>query len=343
MMNPKPIRIAQVGAGHDHATAAFASMRKQTDQFDLIGIAEPDAAFAGRLHRWPYDGAAVYTVEQLLDMNLDAVAVETAEEDATRTAQLFADRGVAVYMDKPGSPDIAAFDRLADTLECQHLAFQVGYMYRFNPEIRRAMAMIAAGELGEIYSVEAHMSVHHDPAKRAWLGKYPGGMMYFLGCHLIDLIYQIQGEPDEVIPLNRATGIDGVTADDFGLVLLRYPHGVSFAKTCSAEVDGHARRQLVICGTRGTIEIRPTEIWAADNPVHYGAPLTARWKETFVSPEEKVWYDGGARGETALFDRYEPMLRDFARMVRGETVNPYSYDYERRLFRLVLRCCGAEK
>ena len=26
MMNPKPIRIAQVGAGHDHTTAAFASM-----------------------------------------------------------------------------------------------------------------------------------------------------------------------------------------------------------------------------------------------------------------------------------------------------------------------------
>ena len=329
MMNPKPIRIAQVGAGHDHATAAFASMRKQTDQFDLIGIAEPDAAFAGRLRGGPYSGAAVYTVEQLLDMNLDAVAVETAEEDATRTAQLFADRGVAVYMDKPGSPDIAAFDRLADTLERQHLAFQVGYMYRFNPEIRRAMAMIAAGELGEIYSVEAHMSVHHDPAKRAWLGKYPGGMMYFLGCHLIDLVYRIQGAPMRVRAMNCATGAEGVDAPDYGFAVLEYPHGVSIVKSCAREVNGFDRRQLVICGSKGTVELRPLERHDG-----HGCETTGVRTARIGGTETRM---------SAPFDRYDGMMRTFAQIVRGERVNGFDYDYERQLFHLVMRCCGAEQ
>ena len=339
----RKVRIAQIGLGHDHAPGAYRALRRLSGEFELLGIAEPDEAYRDRI-TWPeYGGAQLQPVDALLAMRPDAVAIETAEEQAAPIAQRCADLGIAVYLDKPGAMTCAEFDRVADTLEQKHLPLQLGYMYRYNPAIRRALAAVQRGELGEIYAVEAHMDIFHDTAKRQWESKFPGGMMYFLGCHLIDLIYQIQGEPDEVIPLNRSTGIDGVTADDFGLVLLRYPHGVSFAKTCSAEVDGFNRRQLVICGTRGTIEIRPTEIWAADNPVHYGAPLTARWKETFVSPEEKAWYDGGARGETALFDRYEPMLRDFARMVRGETVNPYSYDYERRLFRLVLRCCGAEK
>lgn len=329
-MNSKPIRIAQIGAGHDHATAAYGAMRTQTDQFDLVGIAEPDASFADRLRTWSwYRGATIRTVPQLLEMNLDAVAIETAEEDATRYAQLFAERGVAVYMDKPGSADIAAFDRLVDTLESKRLAFQMGYMYRFNPEIRHVMAMIAAGKLGEIYSVEAHMSVHHDPAKRAWLGKYPGGMMYYLGCHLIDLIYRIQGAPLRVRAMNCATGAEGVDAPDYGFAALEYPHGVSLVKTCAREVNGFDRRQLVICGSRGTVELRPLEQHTGDGHEVTGV-RTARigGTETYVS---------------APFRRYAEMMRTFAQIVRGERENEYPYEYERQLFHLVMRCCGAKQ
>lgn len=125
-------------------------------------------------------------------------------------------------------------------------------MYRFNPLISEAIARAKSGELGEIYSVEAHMDCVHPPEKRQWLDRFPGGMMFYLGCHLIDLIYQIQGEPDEIISMNTSTEykIDG--AEDFGMAVLKYPHGVSFAKTCAAEPGGFMRRQLVICGTKGT-------------------------------------------------------------------------------------------
>ena len=45
-----------------------------------------------------------------------------------------------------------------------------------------------------------------------WLGSVPGGMMFFLGCHLVDLIMQIQGMPQRVIPMNKATGLNGVVS-----------------------------------------------------------------------------------------------------------------------------------
>lgn len=337
------VRIAQIGLGHDHAADTYRCLRSLQADYELLGIAEPDEAYHDRLTDPRYGGASLQTVDALLAMHPDAVAVETAEEQAAPIARRCAELGIAVHLDKPGAMTCAEFDAIADSLERQHLPFQLGYMYRYNPAITRALAAVARGDLGEIYAVEAHMSILHDPAKRQWASKFPGGMMYFLGCHLIDLIYRIQGAPEEVIPLNRSTGIDGVTADDFGLVLLRYPHGVSYAKTCSAEVGGFDRRQIVICGTRGTVEIRPTERWETENPLHYGAPLTADWKETYVTPEEQVWYDGGARGTTARFDRYEAMMRAFAQIVRGTRENEYSYEYERQLFRLVMRCCGQEK
>ena len=85
-----------------------------------------------------------------------------------------------------------------------------------------------AGKYGDIYSVECHMSCYHKDEKRAWMANYKGGMMFFLGCHLIDLIYRIQGEPEEVIPLNTVTGINGIDrGEDYGFAVLKYKNGAS--------------------------------------------------------------------------------------------------------------------
>ena len=68
--------------------------------------------------------------------------------------------------------------------------------------------MVKSGELGKIYYVEAQMNCIHNDEKRAWLKDYKGGMMNFLGCHLVDFILQVQGEPDKIIPYNSASERD---------------------------------------------------------------------------------------------------------------------------------------
>ena len=42
-----------------------------------------------------------------------------------------------------------------------------------------------------------------------------------------------------------------------------------------------------------------------------------------------------------MFDRYDKMMVNFAEMVRGKE-NPYTYDYELALYKLVLRACGKD-
>ncbi len=162
--------------------------------------------------------------------------------------------------------------------------------------------------------------------------------MYYLGCHLVDLVLLFQGMPDQVTPLNLSTGIDEVTAEDYGFALLRYPHGSSFVKTCACECNGYARRQLVVCGSRGTIELKPLEspcpgkerLCALSVP-----PLSGM----LPAPGETV----PGSGTPAFFDRYDTMLREFAKYVRGEAENPYSYDYELALFRTIMSCCGVKE
>ena len=203
-------------------------------------------------------------------------------------------------------------------------------MYRFNPKIQEALAKVKSGELGEIYSVEAHMDCKQPTEVRQWLQNFPGGMLFFLGCHLIDLIYQIQGEPEEIIPLNCSAGYDGVTANDYGMVVFKYKNGVSFAKTCANENGGFLRRQLVICGTKGTIEIKPLEI------------LVEGGLYTVMNEADSAeWHKEWDTSKSEVHDRYNDMMHNFAEMVRGKE-NPYSYDYELGLYKFILRSCGKE-
>ena len=333
----KKIRIAQVGTNSmTHGAQTLASILKQSDLYEFVGIAEPMEEWKHNLDTPFYRSVPQFSVEELLQRDdLDAVAIETNEEFSTEFAQPFADRGVAVHLEKPGSPDHAAFVRLADTLRGKGLPLHLGYMYRYNPLVRRALELIRAGRLGEILSVEAQMNCLHTAENRQWLKRFPGGMMYFLGCHLVDLALQIQGMPEDVIPLNLSSGVGGTNARDCGFAVLKYPRGTSFLKTTAVEINGYIRRQLVVSGTEGTIEIKPLEATVS------GSLLTAEGRCTPLS-RAVSWADHSERWTTDPFDRYDAMMADFAGLVRGEYENPYRYDYEIQVHELLLRCCGAK-
>ena len=256
------IRIAQIGtSAYSHGYSIFRTLLAHPELFEVVGYALPENEREKFPAQMPeFSRCREMTVEEILaDPTIEAVAVETEEIYLTKYALMVAKAGKHLHMEKPGGLDPEEFRALVSTLKEKKLAFSTGYMYRFNPAVSAAIERVRRGELGKVYAVEAHMGGKHSLAQREWLATLPGGMMFFLGCHLIDLIYRIQGEPLEVIPLSASTGIDGVGSIDYGMVALRYPNGVSFAKTCDEELGGFTRRQLVICGERGTIEIRPLE------------------------------------------------------------------------------------
>ncbi len=343
----KKIKIAQIGAGHDHASAAIQVLKLMDDIFELVGYAmvEGDEDMYER-SLGAYKDIKKMTVEEIFAISdLDAVVIETEDRRLTEFAQMAAEHGLHIQMDKPGSASDEAFDKLIDTVKANNTVFQTGYMYRFNPAVLKIKEDIKAGKLGEIYSVEAHMDCEHPAEKRQWLGNYPGGMMYFLGCHLVDLIYGICGVPEEIIPLNKAIGVEEVTAEDFGMAVFKYKNGVSFAKTSALEPTGFYRRQLVVCGTKGTVEIKPFECFVPDCPQKdkIFSPLVTKVRYAYNTDEKKYgWNDIGKEYETEIYGRYDAMFKNFAAMVRGEKENLYDYEYERQLHKIILNACGVK-
>lgn len=336
----KKLNVIQIGLGHDHATSDFNSILRLTDVYNVIGFAVPDCElekFESRIKEYRDDRKIpFYSVEEILNLpNIDAAVIDTEEVNLTKYAIMAAERGLHVYMDKPGGCEYSEFERLVSIIKEKNRTFSVGYMYRYNPCVREVIRKIKAGELGEIYCVEAHMDCRHTPEKRRWLGSFPGGMLFFLGSHLIDLIYWIQGEPLEIFPLSCTSNLDDVTeAEDYGMVAYRYPHGVSFAKSCAYECGGFRRRQLVICGTKGTIEIKPFEILTDERDMLY-----TEMRETY---EGEIWNSPGKQTKSDYFNRFDDMMRDFAEVAMGKKESDFGPDYELGQYRLLMKSCGVE-
>lgn len=337
-MPEKKIKIGQIGAMHDHAGDLIRTFEKMRDTFEVVGIAVPEGEkmLGNAAGADVYDGIPLMSVEEMLEYpGLDAVAIETSELNLTKYAMMAVSKGLAVHMDKPGGTELADFEELIAEVKKRGTLFHTGYMYRYNPAVLKLKKEIEEGKLGGIYSVEAHMDCGHNPAKRQWLGQFPGGMMFFLGCHLVDMICYLQGFPKEVIPYNCSTGFDGVTADDYGFAVLKYDNGISFAKTCANELGGFMRRQLVVCGEKGTVQLLPFEA-PPDEGQRTG--LITGVRECF--DRNGGWFYKGDSYNTELFDRYIPMMEGFAAYVRGEKENPFTPDYELEVYKTVLKACG---
>lgn len=327
----RPLRIAHLGIAHDHSAPTLECVRNYPELYEVVGVTEADGCVRARMGQHAvYDGLPWLTEEELFEReDVDCVLVEGDELKSLADAQRCVQRGWHVHMDKPAGLDPLQFEQALRDAKRQRLVFQMGYMYRYNAAMTYLLDKVRSGKLGEIISIDASMGVWHTAQKRQWLSRFPGGMMFFLGCHLIDMILAIQGVPGEIIPLNTSTGMDGVQALDNACAVLKYDHCVATVRANAAEVNGYNRRHLVVCGTEGTVEIRPLECPTQVKETMRSAAAGFEWSDA-----KRDVFPGYMSG------RYDAMMEDFAACVRGEKENSYDYAYEARLQRMLLSACG---
>lgn len=325
------IRLGHVGTYHDHSIGKMETVRKMSETYEILGIVAESPERAAEIRDLPaYAGIPFLTREELTALKPDAVLVEGFELDLIDEAQYWVERGVSVHIDKPAGDSVEKLEKLYRTAERTGAAIQFAYMYRYNAGVLDCLERVRRGELGEIYEVDALMDTCHSPEKRQWLDRFPGGIMFFLGCHMIDLVYLFQGLPRNIQPFLKCSGFDGVTAVDHSFASFEYERGVSVVRSVSTEVNGYGRRQLVVCGSEGTYEIEPLE---GTDYAAYFTPKSA--SKTFYDCRQKIElppYDGKCR--------YDGLMTDFAAFVRGEKKNPFDAEYEINLEKLLLFCCG---
>jgi predicted dehydrogenase len=319
------IKVGQIGVGHAHATK-LAVYRASAD-YEVVGVVEPDEGLRKAAENSPaFRGLKWLTREQLLATpGLQAVLVETRVRDLLDNAEACVSAGVHAHIDKPAGESLAQLKRVLAAAAKKKLLVQMGYMYRYNPAVVLLRDFLKKGWLGEVFEVHAVMSKVVDPAARKKLAEYRGGVMFELGCHVLDLVVGVLGRPQDVAAFNRHTSpLDDGLLDNM-LAVLSYPRATASVKSSALEVEGGGRRHLVVCGTEGTFHVQPLDSPAA---------------RVSLSKARGGYRKGAQEVKFPKYTRYVDDAADMARVIRGEKPGDFPPEHDLAVQEALLKACG---
>ena len=198
----------------------------------------------------------------------------------------------------------------------------MGYMLRSNPALIHARNLVKAGILGEIYSINMDMNHGYggEPYNE-YLRLFPGGIMFNLGCHLIDYIISDLGAPEKVASFLTSTADVPPDTMNNTMAVLQYPHAFAQIQICSKHLCGNTSdRRVLIEGTNGWLAIQPMECFSPEslqmqlclNESRGGLPAGAKMTIKFPPLE----------------DRYIEQLRELGEVVVNGKTPEYSYEHD---------------
>lgn len=322
---PRPrIKVGQIGVGHAHASKL--SVYRASPDYEVVGIVEPDDALRKQAEsQAAYRDLPWMTQEQLLNVKgLQVVLVETQVRDLLDTAEVCIQAGKHVHLDKPAGESLPQYQRILDDAARQDLMVQMGYMYRYNPAVVLMREFLQQGWLGDVFEVHTVMSKVVPPDGRIEMAMYPGGIMFELGCHIMDLVIGVLGAPEQVTAYAQHVSPlkDGLV--DNMLAVLSYPNALASVKSSAVEVEGFARRHFVVCGTEGTFHIQPL-----DNPS----------AKVSLSQPRGDYNRGVQEIKFPRYARYVGDAADMAQVIRGEKECDFSYAHDLAVQRTLLQAC----
>ena len=185
---------------------------------------------------------------------LDAVVIATPPSTHASLAEAALRAGLSAYVEKP----LATTQAEAEALVAVERevggggavpGVNVGFNYRFNPQIVEAKRRIAAGDLGRVLSVQSSFTTapRDTPAwkKQRAAG---GGVLLDLAVHHLDLVSFLVDQPVTHV---AAAMTDRHSEQDTAALTLTCDGGVTgqiFVATSAAETD-----RMVIVGEAGTL------------------------------------------------------------------------------------------
>ena len=335
------IKIIQIGICHEHANGKIDLLKKRPDIFDLIGYVDERSFSTTPRLKNPvqielYDDLKKFTLEEALNYpGLEAVTVEVPNNELVPISIKCMERGLAMHMDKPAGEDLALYKKLLDGCKAKNLPFQMGFMFRGNPAFQFAVRAIREKLIGDVFEIEADMNHGYgDEYYQEYISKFPGGLMYNLGCHLIDFVVSAMGRPEKVTPfLRSAPGYP----DHFKtncMAVLEYPHAFVTLRSCCKHGAGKPPRLMRIIGTQGSITFSPLERFDG-HPVEIELALA----------EDIASFPQGSH--TLRFvpqkNRYEVQLLELADVIRGKRNPTYSYEHDYLVHEVTLAAAGYTK
>lgn len=210
-------------------------------------------------------GAAPYTdFEQMFAAEqLDAVLICTPPVVRLEPIRAAAQRGVAVFVEKPPAAEYARGLEIARIVEEHNIINAVGFMYRFSRAVDHLKALLGENPINIIRSVFV-CGPALDPEQPKWFFKkeISGGPMLDQAIHVLDLTRYIAGDTVAVQAFGAnvvCPKTDEFTVEDSLSVNLRYASGAIHNHAHSWAYPG-GRLGIELISDRMDVRLTPTSL-----------------------------------------------------------------------------------
>jgi predicted dehydrogenase len=208
--------------------------------------------------------AAVATLDELLELDLDGVVIATPSALHAEQAIAALERGLAVFCQKPLGRTAEETRRVVDAARAADRLLAVDLSYRHVEAVRAARE--AARDIGRIYAADLTFHNAYGPDK-PWFQRRDlagGGCVVDLGTHLLDLALWLTGSTRasvrSAVLLRGGAPLapGGEDVEDFASAQLALDGGVEARLACSwfLPAGRECVIECVLYGTDGAVAVR---------------------------------------------------------------------------------------
>jgi predicted dehydrogenase len=163
----------------------------------VVAVADPVPQVRERARELAPQAAAVATLEELLQHDLDGVVIATPSALHAQQALQALERGLAVFCQKPLARTQAENAAIVEAARRADRLLGCDLSYRHTEAMRRIRNCVVEGELGSVYAADLVFHNAYGPDK-SWAREPAlagGGCAIDLGIHLVDLALWTLGFP----------------------------------------------------------------------------------------------------------------------------------------------------
>lgn len=252
MNKPLPMGIIGMGyAGMQHYKSA-----REVAGLTIVAAAEPSNRVLPKEIKHYTDWR-----EMIARENLDAISICAPHYLHAEILTGCLDAGKHVIIEKPMAVNAGQHERLANYAEQSGKVVMIEMTHRFYPPVQEAKALVASGEIGQVFAVRENIIESLEGAMLpAWMldrSKAGGGVALTSGTHMLDRISWVCGQPLTLKYVRTGYEFGFGDIEDTAIMQLELHTGAPVVLNAIwARRFGDTDEELTIYATKATLRVQ---------------------------------------------------------------------------------------
>ena len=189
------------------------------------------------------------------DDKVDAVILVVPDQLHLEMTEAFLRAGKKVLCEKPMALSMEECNKMREIEKETNGFLMIGQVCRMTPAFRMAKGFVEQGKIGDLFFVESEYAHCYEKARGVDDWRMTPERDGFIGggCHAVDLLRWIAGNPSEVTAYSNHKCLEEWPTNDATIAILKFPNNVIGKVFASMGCRRNYTMRTVLYGTKGTI------------------------------------------------------------------------------------------